>query len=150
MGEPAGVILEISDVKIYHAGDTCLFSDMKLIKELYNPDVVMLPVGGTFTMDIEHATIAAEWLNPRVVIPMHYNTFSAIYTDIERFGMMLQTKGINYQLMQICVWTQLNLLFFKYSAKSFEFETYFFNFTNSEYCFERFVISCFTKPITLS
>ena len=101
MGEPAGVILEISDVKIYHAGDTCLFSDMKLIKELYNPDVVMLPVGGTFTMDIEHATIAAEWLNPRVVIPMHYNTFSAIYTDIERFGMMLQTKGINYQLMQI-------------------------------------------------
>ena len=101
MGEPAGVILEISGVKIYHAGDTCLFSDMKLIKELYNPDVVMLPVGGTFTMDIEHATIAAEWLKPRVLIPMHYNTFSAIYTDIERFGMMLQTKGINYQLMQI-------------------------------------------------
>ena len=100
-GEAAGIIFDIDGVKIYHAGDTCLFSDMKLIKELYNPDVVMLPVGGTFTMDIEHATIAAEWLNPRVVIPMHYNTFSAIYTDIERFGMMLQTKGINYQLMQI-------------------------------------------------
>lgn len=101
MGEPAGIILEISGVKIYHAGDTCLFSDMKLIKELYNPDVVMLPVGGTFTMDIEHAAIAAEWLNPRVLIPMHYNTFSAIYTDIERFEMMLQTKRINYQTMQI-------------------------------------------------
>lgn len=100
LGEPAGIILEIGGVRLYHAGDTALFSDMKLIKRLYNPDVVMLPVGGTYTMDIEHAAIAAKWLKAKVTIPMHYNTFDAIEVDISRFDMLLQTINLNCQIME--------------------------------------------------
>lgn len=98
-GEPAGIILDINGVRIYHAGDTCLFSDMKLIKELYHPDIAMLPVGGHYTMDIEQAGIAAEWIGAKVTIPIHYNTFSVISVDIARFEMLLQTKGLNCQIM---------------------------------------------------
>lgn len=100
LGEPAGIVLEVNGVTLYHAGDTSLFSDMKLIKELYNPDIVMLPVGGTYTMDIEHAAIAAKWLSAKVTIPMHYNTFEAINVDINRFDMLLQTANLNCQIMQ--------------------------------------------------
>ncbi len=98
-GEPAGIILDINGVRIYHVGDTCLFSDMKLIKELYHPDIAMLPVGGHYTMDIEQAGIAAEWIGAKVTIPIHYNTFSVISVDIARFEMLLQTKGLNCQIM---------------------------------------------------
>ena len=99
LGEPAGIVLEVNGITLYHAGDTSLFSDMKLIRELYKPDIVMLPVGGVYTMDLEHAAIAAEWLNAKVTIPMHYNTFDAISVDINRFDMLLQTKGLNCQIM---------------------------------------------------
>ena len=98
-GEPAGIIFDINGIRIYHAGDTCLFSDMKLIKELYHPDIAMLPVGGHFTMDIEQASIAAEWIGAKITIPIHYNTFSIISVDITRFDMLLQTKGLNCQIM---------------------------------------------------
>ena len=60
----------------------------------------MLPVGGTFTMDIEHAGIAAQWLKAKVTIPIHYNTFDMINVDIKRFSMLLQTKGLTCQIMQ--------------------------------------------------
>ena len=59
-GCPCGVVLDIEGQIIYHAGDTCLNSEMKVIGELYQPDIAMLPVGGVYTMDIEHAVIAAE------------------------------------------------------------------------------------------
>lgn len=100
LGEPAGIILEINGLRLYHAGDTSLFSDMKLIKSLYSPDVVMLPVGGNYTMDIEHAAIAAKWLEAKVTIPMHYNTFEVIRVDIDRFDMLLQTSNLNCQILQ--------------------------------------------------
>ena len=99
-GEPAGIVFKINGITLYHAGDTSLFSDMKLIKELYHPDIVMLPVGGKYTMDIEHAAVAAEWLSAKITIPMHYNTFSAINTDITRFEMLLVTKGLNCNIMK--------------------------------------------------
>lgn len=99
-GEPAGVVFDINGIVIYHAGDTTLFSDMKLIKELYHPEISMLPVGGQYTMDLKHAAIAAEWLGSNITIPIHYNTFGAISVDITRFEMLLQTKGLNCQIMQ--------------------------------------------------
>lgn len=75
-GEACGYVLEFSDgLVIYHAGDTAVFGDMELIADLYAPDVVMLPVGGHFTMGPMEATYACEMLRPRVVIPMHYGTF---------------------------------------------------------------------------
>ena len=58
---------------------------MKTIKELYAPQIAMLPIGGTYTMDVEHAAIAAKWLGVKTVIPMHYGTFPEIEADVERF-----------------------------------------------------------------
>ena len=92
-GCPCGVVFKIEDKTIYHAGDTCLNSEMKVIGELYQPDIVMLPIGGKYTMDIEHAVIAAEWLQATTVIPMHYNTFNAIQVDIEEFKRQIREIG---------------------------------------------------------
>lgn len=75
-GEPIGVIIEMENgFKIYHMGDTGLFSDMKFIADYYKPDVVLMPIGGNFTMGPADAAFATkEWLKPKVVIPMHYGT----------------------------------------------------------------------------
>ncbi|MEX2670585.1 MAG: metal-dependent hydrolase [Phycisphaeraceae bacterium] len=81
MGMPCGLILNIGGVTIYHAGDTGLFSDMKLIGEIYKPDIACLPIGDRFTMGPELATRAAELIQPRVVIPIHYNTWPPIEQD---------------------------------------------------------------------
>lgn len=92
-GSPCGVVLEIEGKTIYHAGDTNLNSEMKVIGEMYQPDIVMLPIGGKYTMDIEHSVKAAEWLNSSAVIPMHYNTFDAISVNIEDFKRQIREIG---------------------------------------------------------
>jgi L-ascorbate metabolism protein UlaG (beta-lactamase superfamily) len=76
-GEPVGFIVELENgFKIYHMGDTGLFGDMKLIGERYKPDLVLIPIGGHFTMDPKDAAFATrEWLKPRFAIPIHYGTF---------------------------------------------------------------------------
>ena len=84
-GCPASIFLDVDGARIYHAGDTCLSSEMKTIKELYAPQIAMLPIGGNYTMDVEHAAIAAKWLGVKTVIPMHYGTFPEIEADVERF-----------------------------------------------------------------
>jgi len=81
MGMPCGIILNIAGHTIYHAGDTDLFSDMKLIGEIYKPDIAMLPIGDRFTMGPELATKAAELIAPKFVIPIHYNTLPMIEQD---------------------------------------------------------------------
>jgi len=93
-GEAAGIILNINGVKIYHAGDTSLTSEMKLIKEVYKPEIALLPVGGCFTMGVDEAVIAAQILGVQKVIPMHYNTFPAINADIKAFTYKLETLGL--------------------------------------------------------
>lgn len=100
-GCPCGVVLEIEGQTIYHAGDTCLNSEMKVIGEIYQPDIVMLPIGGKYTMDIEHAVIASEWLGATAVIPMHYNTFDAISVDIADFERQIREKGKMPLVMKI-------------------------------------------------
>ena len=92
-GCPCGVVMKIGDRTIYHAGDTCLTNEMKMIGEVYQPDIVMLPIGGKYTMDVEHAVIAAEWLKASMVIPMHYNTFDAIKADVEDFKRQIREVG---------------------------------------------------------
>ncbi len=84
-GCPASIFLDVAGARIYHAGDTCLNGEMKTIKELYAPQIAMLPIGGNYTMDVEHAAIAAKWLGVKTVIPMHYGTFPEIEADVERF-----------------------------------------------------------------
>lgn len=73
-GEPVGYIIELENgFRIYHMGDTGLFPDMKFIADYYKPDLVLMPIGGHFTMDPKDAAYATrEWLRPRYVIPMHY------------------------------------------------------------------------------
>ena len=75
-GEPAGFVVGLPDGRsFYHAGDTCVFSDMQLIRELYRPQLAMLPIGGHFTMGPREAAVACRFLQPAKVIPMHYGTF---------------------------------------------------------------------------
>jgi L-ascorbate metabolism protein UlaG (beta-lactamase superfamily) len=78
-----GFVLE-KDKTIYHAGDTGLFMDMMLIGD-YKLDVVMLPIGGRYTMDIEQAVEACKMLKPQIAIPMHYNTWDVIRADPREF-----------------------------------------------------------------
>lgn len=75
-GEPAGLIIRMpGGLAIYHAGDTTVFGDMKLIGELYKPDLAMLPIGDHFTMGPREAAVAIRLLGVKQVIPMHYATF---------------------------------------------------------------------------
>jgi L-ascorbate metabolism protein UlaG (beta-lactamase superfamily) len=76
LGEPAGFVVEMENgFRIYHAGDTAVFSDMALIRELFRPDLALLPIGGHFTMDPVGAAIATELLGVRHVLPIHWGTF---------------------------------------------------------------------------
>ncbi len=71
--------------KIYHAGDTGLTMDMQLL-EIEHIDIAMLPIGGNFTMDIQDAIRAANFIKPKALIPMHYNTFPPIQADPNEFA----------------------------------------------------------------
>ncbi|MEM1578346.1 MAG: metal-dependent hydrolase [Archaeoglobaceae archaeon] len=84
-GAPAGFIVEMDGIKVYHTGDTALFSDMRLIGELYEPDIMLVPIGDLYTMGIREAVKAVELVRPKVAIPMHYNTFPLIAKDPEDF-----------------------------------------------------------------
>ncbi|HEV7220596.1 MAG: metal-dependent hydrolase [Terriglobales bacterium] len=75
-GEPCGYVIEFENgVKIYHAGDTCAFGDMKIIHEIYAPEIAMLPIGDHYTMGPREAAYACNLLKPKTVIPMHFGTF---------------------------------------------------------------------------
>ncbi len=75
-GEPCGFIIEMENgFKIYHMGDTGLFSDMQFIAKYYKPDLVMMPIGGHYVMNPKDAAYATKmWLKPKYVLPMHYGT----------------------------------------------------------------------------
>ena len=92
-GCPCGYVFDINGKVIYHAGDTCLNAEMKIIGEVYKPDIAMLPIGGYYTMDTEQAVLASEWLNSANIIPMHYNTFEAIKVDIQEFKRQIVEKN---------------------------------------------------------
>ncbi len=83
-GNPCGFLIEIAGKTLYHAGDTGLSLEMQLL-ESAGIDLAMLPIGGNFTMDITDALKAVEMIKPKKVIPMHYNTFPVIQTDVSLF-----------------------------------------------------------------
>jgi len=85
VGIPAGLLINLGGQTVYHAGDTCLFSDMKLIAERNPVDLAMLPIGGYYTMDRHDAAVAAGFVGAGTVIPMHFNTFPPIETDAQAF-----------------------------------------------------------------
>ncbi len=78
-GEACGYVVKFENgVSLYHAGDTMAFSDMKIIHELWRPQIAMLPIGDHYTMDPRQAAYAAELLQPKVIIPMHFGTFPVL------------------------------------------------------------------------
>ncbi|PSN94550.1 metal-dependent hydrolase, partial [Candidatus Marsarchaeota G1 archaeon OSP_B] len=91
-GNPCGFVIKMGGKNIYHAGDTDVFYDMKLIGERNNLDVALLPIGGFYTMDSHDAIYAVEYLQPKIVIPMHYNTFPIIKADAMEFKKNVETK----------------------------------------------------------
>jgi len=94
LGNPMGVVLTIDGKKIYHAGDTGLFLDMKLIGEMSGSlDVALLPIGDNFTMGIDDAVVATEFLRAAVNIPMHYDTFDLIRADAADFRRKVEAAG---------------------------------------------------------
>jgi len=84
-GLAAGFLLSFYGHIIYHAGDTALFGDMKMIGEMAPIEVAMLPIGGNYTMDQNDAVKAVELLHPATVVPIHYNTWPPIAADPQRF-----------------------------------------------------------------
>ncbi len=85
MGLACGYVIHMAGIAVYHAGDTALFSDMKLIGEIGKPHVALLPVGGRYNMTPALARRAAEMIQPRIAIPIHYKTFPHLGQDIKGF-----------------------------------------------------------------
>lgn len=85
MGMPCGIVANIGGITFYHCGDTALFSDMKLIGEIYKPDIAAIPVGDRFTMGPELGAKAAELIKPKVAIPIHWGTWPLLAQDISAF-----------------------------------------------------------------
>ncbi len=84
-GNPVGILLNIENKMVYHAGDTSLFKDMELIRDLYQPDVAMLPIGGYYTMGPKEAALAVSFIKPKIVIPIHYGTFPILEQSPDSF-----------------------------------------------------------------
>lgn len=94
-GMPAGILFTAEGKTIYHAGDTSLFGDMKMIGERHPIDVAFLPIGDNFTMGPEDAAYAVELLNPKVTVPVHYNTFPPIQQDPKTFQQHVKNHTVN-------------------------------------------------------
>ena len=99
MGAPAGVLITAESKTVYHTGDTGLFLDMKLIGELNAVDAMLLPIGDNFTMGIDDAVKAVEFVNPKVAIPMHFNTFPVIKADPQLFLQKAASVGKKVRVM---------------------------------------------------
>jgi L-ascorbate metabolism protein UlaG (beta-lactamase superfamily) len=90
---PAGLVIEFGDKRIYHLGDTALFSDLALPSRRGHIDVALMCIGGHYTMDRFDAVVAAELVKADQVIPCHYNTFPPIETDAQAFKTDVQNAG---------------------------------------------------------
>ena len=90
-GDPAGFVVEFENgFVVYHAGDTAAFRDMELIRELYHPELAMLPIGSHYVMGPGEAALACRMLKPRWVIPMHYGTFPVLTGKPEELIQLLK------------------------------------------------------------
>jgi L-ascorbate metabolism protein UlaG (beta-lactamase superfamily) len=93
-GDPVGLVIELENgLSIYYAGDTNVFGDMKLIAELYSPEIAMLPIGGHFTMSPKEAALAVRLLQPKYVIPMHYGTFPILTGTPRELAALISGTG---------------------------------------------------------
>ena len=100
-GNPTGVLITIDGKTIYHAGDTGLFYDMKLIGEMNKIDVAFLPIGDNFTMGVDDAVKAAEFINAGITIPIHFSTFDIIKVNPEDYKKKVESIGKKCQIINI-------------------------------------------------
>lgn len=98
-GMPMGVVVEMSGTRVYHAGDTGLFTDMRLVGEL-GIDLAILPIGDNFTMGPDDALRALEFIEPRQVLPIHYNTFPPIRQDAGDFVARAAKLGVGGEALE--------------------------------------------------
>jgi L-ascorbate metabolism protein UlaG (beta-lactamase superfamily) len=100
LGEAAGYVLRFEDgATVYFAGDTALFGDMTLIRELYAPTVAFLPIGDLFTMDPPAAAKAVELLGVKTVVPMHYGTFPVLTGSPDVLREMVAPLGVDVRAL---------------------------------------------------
>ncbi len=100
-GEAAGYVLELADgLRVYHAGDTALFGDMRLIGELYRPDVALLPIGDLYTMGPREAAKAVELLGVRRVVPIHWGTFPPLTGKPEHLQDLVGGRGVEVHALK--------------------------------------------------
>lgn len=99
-GEAIGFVIEFENgLRIYHAGDTAVFGDMRIIAELYQPDIALLPIGDHFVMSPREAALAVRLLNVKTVVPMHYGTFPALTGTPEELKRLVDS-GVDVIAMQ--------------------------------------------------
>ncbi len=100
-GHACGYLLTMGEKTIYHAGDTSLFGDMKLLNGIWaeKVDLALLPIGDNFTMGPEDAAVAAKWIDPEKVVPMHYGTFSLIDVDPTEFVHRADAENVNSEVI---------------------------------------------------
>lgn len=99
-GMPTGIVLGFGGKTIYFAGDTGLFGDMALIGRRHKPDLALLPIGDNFTMGIDDAVEATIMIQPKAVIPMHFNTFDLIAVNAEEFRKKLADQPVQCVVLQ--------------------------------------------------
>jgi L-ascorbate metabolism protein UlaG (beta-lactamase superfamily) len=101
MGEPCGFIVRLEDDRrIYFAGDTDVFGDMRLIGEMYRPDIAFLPIGDRFTMGPEGAARASAMLGVKQVVPMHWGTFPVLTGTPAALKKLLEPSGVHVLELQ--------------------------------------------------
>jgi len=113
-GMPNGVVIAHDGLAtIYHAGDTDVFGDMKLIAKIFTPDICILPIGDHFTMGAKGAALAAEMLDPKTIVPCHYKTFPLLSQSADEFHAALPASLKNKLLVmpvgEPAIWTAQDL-----------------------------------------
>ena len=100
-GEAAGFVVRMENGKsFYFAGDTALFGDMRLIGEMYSPEIAFLPIGDYYTMNPEAAARACQLLGVRQVVPMHYGTFPILTGTPEHLKKLVESRGIDVLVLE--------------------------------------------------
>ncbi len=99
-GNPCGFLLNMGGKTMYHTGDTGLFYDMKLIGEMNKIDLMFLPIGDNFTMGVDDAVKAVEFVKPKVAVPMHYDTWDIIHAEPLEFKKKAEALGVHVEILK--------------------------------------------------
>ena len=101
VGLATGFVVRLEDHRaIYFAGDTALFGDMRLIREVHAPEIAFLPIGDHYTMDPAAAALACEMLGVRQVVPMHYGTFPALTGRPDDLKKLVEPRGVDVLVLK--------------------------------------------------